>query len=154
MNSPQINPLDAAVENLLAALDKTPRIGWRQTVNMTLQAVKEIGYAEGYRVGFIKEPPAAEAPALQHSATQGGGALPFGQSGEDRTLGDKPTHDEALEDFGYEILRAFARRLGQAAQHIPLMRPENAFVELEKHDLPDRIASSIMLKFYFNMKGI
>lgn len=119
-------PFDMAVENLLAALDKTPRTNWRPAIIMTLQGVRELGHAEGFRAGNMTlEKPLANDTGLEddlgaaagYAGGEGGGALPLGSGGEDRALADeKRTQVEKDEDTGYEFIREIARAFGFMAR--------------------------------------
>ncbi len=133
-----MNTMKVAVDGLIAALDKTPRINWEQTALMALQAVKDLGYSEGYRVGSMKvEIPEATAP--QMSAGGDGHAMPTLSQGEDKALSDsKPSPEEAMEDLGHQFFREMARQIGVLAVKHDLT-PGSVEVALEITPDPNRL---------------
>ena len=106
MNETKQKLMEMAIDNLIGALDKTPRTDWRQVVWMALQASKDLGYSEGYRVASSPITPQRN-PDMDASpiGTDGGYPIPpapsndtgleegladlAGFSGEDRSLSKK-----------------------------------------------------------------
>lgn len=125
--------IELAVEALIKALDNTPRVNWPQAAMMALQSVKDMGYAEGYRVGSfgLKElQDKVEAAAVNDTGLETGLAeaagmvsngshampAPAKAQGEDKALAnDKPSPEEALEDLGHEFIRKIAYQIGVLA---------------------------------------
>ncbi len=156
------------------ALDKSPRANWPQVIEMAIEAVKNLGYAEGYRVGAREE-----AKRENYTATVGttggptdhnfgvvtGGPIemtigkisttypPKDVSGEDRALADtKPTPGEAEEDRGFEFIREIARQIGRIAYGADI-KPNNIEVDIMPTGdlrMPDAATGEIRIKLNFN----
>jgi hypothetical protein len=108
-------PLLTATENLTRALDSLPRNQWKQSIVMALQAVFDLGYAEGYRIGAFKIETTTPLPVTIHDNS--GKINSFAEAhnmAEDRALAtDKRSAAEEIEERGYEVIRSIAKQLGQ-----------------------------------------
>jgi hypothetical protein len=133
--------IDIAVQGLIDALDKTPRIHWGQSIMMALQAAKDLGYADGYRVGsFELEKKQAAAEKTQQAPVNTSGyvasgdhAVPItvGVAGEDKALADnKPTPEEELEDIGFQFIKGLAYQLGLLSKRFDIT-PASLCVDIE-----------------------
>lgn len=98
-------PLDIIVQNLLKQLDRVPRVHFESEIQMAVQAAKDLGHAEGFRMantGIVPQKGADAAPQSQ---------------GEDKTLStDRMTPEEETEAIGNEILSSLARQLGRLSR--------------------------------------
>lgn len=113
MKTPNREAMEVAVKSLMAGLDRTPRDNWPQVMEMALEAMKQMGYAEGYRVGSSLAPKFAEGPAMDAVPIM---AAAHAELREDRALvHEVRTADEIAEDRGYEFIRAISRQIGHLA---------------------------------------
>ncbi len=155
---------ELAIDALLNMLDRTPRNEWRQAVLMHNEAIFQLGYAEGYRVG---NSPRVESPApapvndtgletgLQeisgYSATDGGAAIPaFQTPGEDKALAnEKRTQAEKDEDVGFEFIREIARAFGFIAREYDLT-PGSVRVIPDFMLSPSSVGNSLKITIIFD----
>lgn len=152
--------MQLAAEALISALDKTPRVNWEQTIGMALQSMKDVGYAEGYRVGSFdlqtKQDKAAgpqEDPAM---VSNGSHTMPAqghsGSVGEDKALAnDKPTEEEALEDVGHEILRVMARQIALTAKTLGVGAKD---VQVSSYKANDPGAQGHVARLVFDFRNV
>lgn len=112
----QSGAVEIAADALMKALDANGRAAWRQSILMALSAIRENGYADGYRVaanglpGLLK--PGAGISSWPHDD---GAAQPLKPEGEDKALAKIPANDPDL-DLGWQFLEEFARQLGAWAR--------------------------------------
>lgn len=129
--------MEIAVGGLIKALDESPRANWHRAIEMAMTAMKDLGYSEGYRVGFREE----EKTAHKVAKNAAGGIIETydGQryvaatvmadlpridadnkrraveiaDGEDKALAnERRTPEEENEDRGFEFIRQIARQIG------------------------------------------
>lgn len=158
--------MQLAAEALISALDKTPRVNWEQTIGMALQSMKDVGYAEGYRVGSFalekeqeKVQPSNDTgledglAAAAGMVSNGSHAVPINQGqGEDKALAnDKPTEEEALEDVGHEILRVMARQIALTAKTLGVGAKD---VQVSSYKTNDPGAQGHVARLVFDFRNV
>lgn len=122
-------PSEIAVNNMLLALDQNPRRDWKQVIATALQAMKDIGYAEGYRAGAGKAEEAAHD--IRNALKPEGAIIGAGAAGEDRALADETmTEDGRYTAAGYEVIDDVARQIGRMIEAAG--KPLRPIVELRQ----------------------